>query len=904
MPSIPNCKNCEDEGPSNKFKGFYQECYGLRRSINIDGSLTDYIEIPEASQKKAIKCIACGWTPESHKINLWSRKYAWSWPDKPETVPFNAKEIADKLIQFYKKLGSETVQITIKKSDIKYDSFPQQIDSKVVSLFKEKLKIDRIYSYQAEAINSLLKNRVTVVQSPTGAGKSLIYQIYYLNALLKNKKSRLIALFPTQALTKDQSRAFIKLSQNSENDSDIPTLLQSEAYEFSISRESVNLALFCGKDSEAGGLRSTQALLKKLKDIHMLFGTPDKLYVHLYKEQFRQFLKDLELIVIDEAHMATGIFGGNFAYLIRRLLKLAPKAKLLIMSATFSNVEEFTKQLCGERVVLVDGSATIKNNRELLLVPLWPHKKKTSKGETVDPATAVLDTVARIIEFNNKEVPSGIVFGRSKRGLSWLLRLMEKRINDGKYPLSLAELPNIFKRDLKAVIKDELLKQMHDREISIIFSTNALELGIDVGGIDFVILDSLPDSDLSFLQRIGRAGRSRDGLAIVFIEKDPYQQYWIDNISKSKKIAIDNVRPLPIAISNPNIIRNNYIRYAWEAKTHLGANITEIKKVVSDWSGLGIDHILSQSFKNESKDLSDFLYVEKLIKDPRNNNLVAMRVAVNIDEVKLVEENNNKEKGSVSIGNFFRDLHENAVWTDQNGTPFKVVGFDDYDKESGLPLKAIVVEEKNKDRRTYGVVKVQQTDEIEGMPPKELVKGKGYFIKYGPFKIEEKSPGYYEIIADKSKFIQYDQNSMMNTIRRPKYETMGLLIHNDKWKIETLSDTDKAVLDGFLTIFRSIASHHVGASEEDIQFDYSSDKGNIYILDSSAGGNGVSSQIAKDLSNILKICKKIINTCKCKKGCFRCIWPKYSDINYPAFSKKKTIELIEWLSGVYKHVNI
>ncbi len=906
MPNIPNCKNCEDESRIKKFNGFYQECYGLRRFINIDGTLTDYIETPEASQKKAIRCIFCKWTPETHKMNLWAQNYEWPWPDKQPAVSFDAKDISDKLMQFYKKLGSEAVRITIKKSDIKYDLFPQQVDSRVISLFNEKLKIDKLYSYQTEAINSLMKNRITVVQAPTGAGKSLIYQIYYLNALLKDKRVRLLALFPTQALTKDQSRAFIRLSKN--NDTNIPQLLQTEAFQFSVAKENVSLALFCGKDGDTGRQNSTQELLKQLKDIHILFGTPDKLYVHLYKEQFTPFLKDLELIVIDEAHMATGIFGGNFAYLIRRLLKLAPKAKMLIMSATFSNVEEFTKELCGEQVVLIDGSNTIKNNRELLLIPLWPYKKKVKSGETVDPATAVLDTVAKIIEFNGKEVPSGIVFGRSKRGLSWLLRLMEKRINEGKYPLSLSKLPNIFKRDLKATIKDELLQQMHDREISIMFSTNALELGIDVGDIDFVILDSLPDSDLSFLQRIGRAGRSRDGLAIAFIERDPYQQFWLSNISRSRKVDIDNVKPLPIAISNPNIIRNNYIRYAWEAKTHLSANINEVKRTVNEWSikasGVGLGQILSESFKKDSKELSDFMYVEKLIRDPIKNNLVAMRVAVNVAEVNIVDKNTNKEKGSISLGNFFRDLHENAVWTDENGTPFKVIGFDEEDKESGIPRKAIVVTENNKDRRTYGVVKVRQTDEIEGVPPKELAKGNDYYIKYGPYKIEEKSPGYYETIADKSKFIQYDQDSKMNVIRRPKYDTLGIVIHNDKWKQEMPVDTDTAALIGFLTIFQNIASHHVGASEEDIKYDYSSTTGNIYILDSSAGGNGVSLQIAKDLTAILKICIKIIGDCKCKNGCFGCIWPKYSDIDHTAFSKKRTIEIIKWLLGASNRVNI
>ena len=293
-----------------------------------------------------------------------------------------------------------------------------------------------------------------------------------------------------------------------------------------------------------------------------------------------------------------------------------------------------------------------------------------------------------------------------------------------------------------------------------------------------------------------------------------------------------------------------------------------------------------------------------LIKDPLCNNLVTIRKTIQINEIKIYDKKREKIKGSISLDNFFRDLHEDAVWNDENNTPFRAIDYDEYDEKSGFPGKAIVEEEKNKDRRTYGVVKIQQTDEVDGMPAKELSKGKEYFIKYGTFKVEEKSPGYYQALADKTEFIQYNHNSKMITIKRPKYNTTGIIIHNENWKLEKLIDTEKPSLIGFLTIFQSIASHHIGASEEDIRCDYSNTNGNVYILDSSAGGNGVSFQIVKELHTILKSCKTIIEGCKCKSGCFSCIWPKYSDLEYSQFVKKDVIDLIIWFQKVTKNVDI
>jgi len=902
MALIPQCSVCEDNNNLDSFKGFYQERYGQRRLIRPDGALGQYAHHAEASQAKKIHCASCHWSPPREKADLWASRYCWCWPDVPPQVQFDAKRVADGLEQFYRKNGSQMVRLTVPKSTLEYADYPQRLSSAVTALLKQSGK-GRLYAYQAKALESLFENRVTVVQAPTGSGKSLIYQTFFLNGLVRNSSARMVALFPTQALTKDQARALVALTDREDDSPTIPALLTQSEYRVKALDRSFKLALFCGRDDDTHLNDATAQMLKRIKDTHVLMGTPDKLYVHLYKREFSKFLQDLELIVVDEAHMATGIFGGNCAYLIRRLLKLAPKAKLLIMSATFSNVREFAEVLAGEDVALVDGSDTVKHSREILLVPLWPRKRKSKSSELVTASTAVVETIAQLVEINGGAVPPGIVFGHSKRGLALLLRIMEKRIKDGEYPASLKNLPRIFKRDLDAEVKDELLQQMHDREIHLMLSTNALELGIDVGSIDFVVLEALPESDLSFLQRIGRAGRSRDGVAIAFIDQDPYQQHWLKQIAKSKRLSLETARPLPIAISNPNIIRNNFIRYAWEAKTHLSVGIDEVKRSMTSWCGHSIDKILAE-FENGSS-LSDFQYIEKLLHDPRANNLVSMRVAVNVDQVDIVDKATSRKKGAVSLNDFFRDLHEHAVWADENGTPYRVVDYKDYDPKSGFPKTAIVVQEKNSDRRTYGVVRIKQNDEIEGRPPRQLVASAGYFLKHGPFKIEEKSPGYFETVGEKNQFVSYDEDSRMSRIRRPKYETMGLLIHRDEWASPgTANCAEQGGVRGFLTLFGSVASHYVGASEGDVRFNFSDASGNVYVLDVSVGGNGVSEQIARNLSGILKTCLRVLKECGCKTGCFSCVWPKRDDSAGDRPTKLGTAKVVKWLIGVGGKIHV
>lgn len=895
MPNIPNCSNCEDKGELKKFKGFYQERYGKRRTIRLDGSSTAYTDSPKASKKQSIKCTVCGWSPELSKIKKWAETYDWKWPPPPEAPPFDARKMADELAKWFKSLGTKPLRFSIAKSEPKFKEFPGWIDERVKAHFRKK-SIDRLYHYQSEALESLRTNRVTVVQAPTGAGKSLIYQAFYLNAVAQNKKARMLALFPAQALVKDQGRALVALT---DNDGVIPSGHEVTQLGFTITNQPVNLAFFFGRDEEGN---KAIDLLKRIRSIDVLMGTPDKLFVHLYKDQFTPFLKDLELIVVDEAHMATGIFGGNYAFLIRRLLTLAPKAKLLIMSATFTNVKDFTATLCGEQVFVVDGSDTRVTSREVMLVPVWKQKRKGKVDLTVDTITATLDTIAQIININKNQLPFGIIFGRSKRGLAWMLNLIEKRVSEGSYPLAIRDLPTVFMKDIAAEIKDDLLKALHDREIGMMLATNALELGIDVGAIDFVILESLLESDLSFIQRIGRAGRSRDGLAIMFIERDPYQEYWLKRMSGSKELSLGDVKPLPIALSNPRIIRNNYIRFYWEAKTHLDFTMDRVKQTFSEWISSDIGQLISR-FDN-GHDLCDEKYVETLKKDPMTHNLVSMRTSITVEDIDIIDRSTGKKKGSVSLDDFFRDLHENAVWRDEKGTPFKVVDFGDYDK-SGLPGKAFVEKERNKDRRTYGVVKVIKTEGVEGFPPTILVDGgKDFHVKYGSFKIETKSPGYIETVGDKSTFISYDKNSRMSKIKRPKYETIGMILHNKNWESPEPDGTDAAKLDGFRTLFQKMASHSVGAAPQDIQCGDSLVEGKIYVIDASAGGNGVTRQIVDDLLKILKICKTVITTCKCKKACYSCILPRASDINVQHYDKDQVLNVIKWMEKIYKHANI
>jgi Rad3-related DNA helicase len=276
MALIPQCSVCEDNNNLDSFKGFYQERYGQRRLIRPDGALGQYAHHADASQAKKIHCASCHWSPPREKADLWASRYCWCWPDVPPQVQFDAKRVADGLEQFYRKNGSQMVRLTVPKSTLEYADYPQRLSSAVTALLKQSGK-GRLYAYQAKALESLFENRVTVVQAPTGSGKSLIYQTFFLNGLVRNSSARMVALFPTQALTKDQARALVALTDREDDSPTIPALLTQSEYRVKALDRSFKLALFCGRDDDTHLNDATAQMLKRIKDTHVLMGTPDKL---------------------------------------------------------------------------------------------------------------------------------------------------------------------------------------------------------------------------------------------------------------------------------------------------------------------------------------------------------------------------------------------------------------------------------------------------------------------------------------------------------------------------------------------------------------------------------------------------------------------------------------------------
>jgi DEAD/DEAH box helicase domain-containing protein len=894
---FPICKECDkSDEAALKFQGYRQEHRGFRRFIYVDGTKTTYDRHKDAKGTKTLFCLTCMHEVDAQDMENWSRRYKWEWQtqDPIDDVIFDAGKTADDLVRDFKSRGADPVRIKIEQSTIKFADFPLKIDKNVSLLVKKKLKSDKLYHYQALSLNALYKDnlRGAVVSAPTGAGKSLIYQLYFLDRLANTKSASMLALFPTQALVLDQVKSFIQLaSEDTKGSLKLPDPLTVNSLKVPQLNRLIEYSIFSGTDDENEG-RSTGKILKRLGVLNCLWATPDKVFVHLYKSEFTTFLNNLEIIVIDEAHMATGIFGGNYAFLIRRLLKLAPNAKVLMMSATFKDARQFAIDLSGlepKKLEFIQDPMA-KFEREILMVPLWRPKDSKSKDidKVVESTTAVLETLATIINSNGKKLPNGIVFGRSKRGLDALLKYIKGRSLDGSFPVNVAKDTRIYKRDIELRKKTLLLESMHDDEIRLMLATNALELGIDVGGVDFVILDSLPDTEISLIQRIGRAGRRRAGLAVVFIEPSPYHEYWLRQLRKAGVLRYEDIRTLPIAINNQRVIAANYLRFNAEAHNHLNMSEKDILSTYRRWTNQEVDKIL-KGINESKKSIPNYEYIIKMIKDPITNNLVNMRVALSMDEIPIIVKKTGRKIGQISRDVFFRDLHLNAIWRDHEGCAYKVI---EYKKNKEFPVEAFVAIE-NSERSTCGLCKLV-TSEIPENPMIVLVKKDNFSMQYGPVRVQEKFPGYFETINQKKEWRDLESEPEMKKIRRPVYETIGLQMQSNKW-IE--SQLELAPIIGLYSLLKSFGPHFVGASESDIKIDFDAEKGLIILIDGSTGGNGVTHHVLKELSQILKLCEDAIHSCACKDGCFKCIVPKNGALETDiAFTKSDVAGLIKQLT--------
>jgi DEAD/DEAH box helicase domain-containing protein len=355
--------------------------------------------------------------------------------------------------------------------------------------------IERLYRHQAEALRSAWE-RTTIVTTGTASGKSLCFNLPTLDALCRDAFARALYLYPTKALSQDQARALAAFGLT----------------------DRVRPAIYDGDTP-----REARADIRRKANV--VLTNPDMLHVGILPNHgaWERMFSHLRVVVVDEAHVYRGVFGSHVANVLRRLLRTAAAygsdVRVLLASATIANPVELAERLTGlEDVGLVDDDGSPTPRRQ---IAMWnPPLTDEAIGARRSAFGEAGELLARLV----REGARCICFMKSRKGVELLARLVTEEL-ERTHP-ELAERVAPYRAGYTPQQRRELEARLTSGELSAVITTDALELGIDIGELDAAVVVTFPGTVAALRQMWGRAGRRGKGVAVYVAGEDALDQFF------------------------------------------------------------------------------------------------------------------------------------------------------------------------------------------------------------------------------------------------------------------------------------------------------------------------------------------------------------------------------------------
>ena len=383
-------------------------------------------------------------------------------------------------------------------NDANYAAFPPFIDAILLNALQNQ-GITSLYSHQRQALDAIAQGTNVVISTGTASGKSLCYQIPIINSQLLTGFSKSLLLFPTKALAYDQLNALTSLREEIANLTTVTPVIIPSVYD----------------GDTPNHLRST------IRDnATILLTNPDMLHLGIlpHHTSWSSFFGQLKYVVIDEVHIYRGVFGSHVANVIRRLKRITDfygsHPQFILTSATISNPKELGAKLIDQPVELIDQDGSPHGKRYFLFYnpPLIHEELGVRQG--------LLSTAVQFSELILKQKTQALLFSRSRRSVELIIHEL-KNLYPQKSALVRGYRSGYLKNDRR-----EIEQGLKNGEIKLAIATNALELGVDIGGVDLVVMAGYPGTISSTRQRAGRAGRKNStSAALMIASANPLDQF-------------------------------------------------------------------------------------------------------------------------------------------------------------------------------------------------------------------------------------------------------------------------------------------------------------------------------------------------------------------------------------------
>lgn len=386
---------------------------------------------------------------------------------------------------------------TIDKKDAELVDFPKDLHPSIVKALSDR-GITELYSHQRQAYDTARTGQSFTAITPTASGKSLCYHLPVLQSIVEDASSRALYLFPTKALAQDQK-------------SDLNMLIE---------QMNQNILSYTYDGDTSPAIRT-----KVRKAGHIVLTNPDMLHSGIlpHHTKWVSLFENLKFIVVDELHTYKGVFGSHVAHVLRRLKRICQyygsNPVFICTSATIANPKELAESLTNERHQLIDQNGAPSGKKNFIFYN--PPIVHPTFGIRRSAVLEVRDIAKRLYQ----EGIQTIVFAKSRVRVemlvTYLKELSKKKISD--------ESIRGYRGGYLPSERRQIEKGLRDGTIKTVVSTNALELGVDIGQLQACIMTGYPGNIASAWQQAGRAGRRQDEALIIYVAQSTALDQYIVN---------------------------------------------------------------------------------------------------------------------------------------------------------------------------------------------------------------------------------------------------------------------------------------------------------------------------------------------------------------------------------------
>ena len=764
---------------------------------------------------------------------------------------------------------------------------PETVDTRLEKVLGAK-GITRLYSHQAEAFDRIGRGENIVVVTPTASGKTLCYNLPIVNRMLADPDACALYLFPTKALAEDQLDELHGFVEAAEAD--------------------IGVFTYDGDTPQD----ARRAIRRRAR---IVLSNPDMLHAGVLPHHTRwaRFFENLRYIVIDELHTYRGVFGSHAANVFRRLRRICDfygsKPQFICCSATIANPEQLARALTARPVEAISGNGAPSGEKCLVFYnpPVVNRQlgiRRSYIAETRRMAEMLLDQGRQTL-----------VFANNRLAMEILVRYLKDAFERGPLPPSAIRgyrggyLPRERRR---------IEKQLREGEILGVVATNALELGIDIGSLDAVVLAGYPGSIASTWQRAGRAGRQGSLSVTVLVGSSaPLDQYILEHpdyfFGASPEHGHINPDNLEILISHVKCAAFELpIQDDETFGEHKAADLCCLLEEV------GVVHHAGNAWHWTSESYpADAVSLRKVTSD----NFVVVDVT---GEPTVI--------GQVDFNPALTSLHEKAIYLHE-GRLYHVERFDYEDRKA-------YVKSVDCDYYTDAIdyTKVTILDEFDQSPVEGAVGARGGerlgTVPSADRSASSESTGLQarsglspifspsvpasahhgdvrlnrQIVGFKKIKFYTNENVGAGKLSMPEQEmhTTAFWLHfphDFLARLTEFSPTDKKNgLVGLGNVLRTVGSLLLMCDGRDLGVTIGSDREgeasafepNVYLYDNYPGGIGQSEPLFRLRRNLLDRAGELLDACPCEAGCPSCVGPA-GEVGEKAkeLAKLLTMELVK-----------